>query len=793
MRWQFTDFPDGAGTLHVTFITQGDGTICRAMPEPTTGSAADTDAAGTSQSPAAFLAIGVRDGHARIEARHMRADPHDPNAPSDVTLDMEDAFGLTNGTTHELTLTFGQFGTRIHLDGYQCFASASNLAPIRLANAGRFELAKEASIETFPEPLDAECIARTAAAVEPDIIFAGPDLAPRDIGRIAPLTSGAIVAQFRVRGRGQNGVILAAGIGDDQRMDVRIEPDGVTLTMRDDDAAAVYHAPGRWDDGDWHHLAIRAGRGAVELFMDGTSVLHQRGQMWFADLARHAGADANNGTAPINRLSVGCDLRGVRLMGEVRNGGILLRTPTDGQIARLAHAEPLITDALFDTGYAGSASYRIPSLVRTPRGTLIAGADRRTAISNDAPNHIDFVIRRSTDGGRTWMPMQTVIAMPGHGDGLDGASAIDSCPVTDERTGRVITLIDLNPGGVGLTNCERGLGVDADGDLKLWDAEGNETTLRTTPDAGDVWRSPAHAPMSQRWHAARTSYIAEIHSDDDGETWSEPRIIDHMVKEPWMLFMGTCPGTGIQLTHGTHAGRLLVPFYCCGDSRVHYSNGALISDDGGVTWRRGRMINEGREINGRAVDPVTMHDDDATGSETTLVERADGTVVAFFRNQHHSGRVGKAISHDGGETWDELEFDRALPEIYSQPNALAAPQLGDDAVLFANASQMMPYRGRGTLRLSLDGGRTWALSRCVHPYHHVYQCMAVASDPHETHTADSHDVRQHVHESSYLALLWEIETSGVYVTHIPFAWFTGGHDEGAGSAQPRHLQGKELS
>lgn len=779
MRWQLTDFPDGAGTLRVTFTAHGDATICRAVPDH------------ADPADATFLALGVRDDHALIEARGMRPDPHDPYAPCDVTLDMEDAFGLTDGTTHELTLTFGRFGTRIHLDGYQCFASAGDLSPTRLADAGCFELAEGTSIETLPEPLDAEAIARAAAAVEPDIVFAGPDLAPRDVRRISARSGGAIVAQFRVRGRGQNGVILAAGIGDDQRMDVRIEPDGVTLTMRDDDAPATYHAPGRWDDGDWHHLAIRAGRGAVELFMDGVNVLHQRGQMWFADLARHAGADG--AATPIDRLSIGCDLQGVRLMGEVRDGGILLHAPTDGQIARLAHAAPLVTDALFDAGYAGSASYRIPSLVRTPRGTLIAGADRRTAISNDAPNHIDFVIRRSTDGGRTWAPMQTVIAMPGREDGLDGASAIDSCPVTDARTGRVITLIDLNPGGVGLTNCERGLGVDADGDLKLWDADGNETTLGATPDAGDVWRSPAHAPASQRWHAARTSYIAEIHSDDDGETWSEPRIIDHMIKEPWMLFMGTCPGAGIQLTRGPHAGRLLVPFYCCGDSRVHYSNGALISDDGGVTWRRGHMVNEGREINGRAVDPATMRDDDATGSETTLVERADGAVVAFFRNQHRSGRVGKAVSHDGGETWDELEFDPALPEIYSQPNALAVPQLGDDAVLFANASQMMPYRGRGTLRLSLDGGRTWALNRCVHPYHHVYQCMAVTVDPEGTRTADSHDVRRHVHASSHVELLWEIETSGVYVTHIPFAWFTDGHGEGAGAAQPHHLQGKESS
>ncbi|NMN00597.1 Glycosyl hydrolase, BNR repeat-containing protein [Bifidobacterium sp. DSM 109958] len=779
MRWQTTDFPDGEGTLRVAFIARGDGELCRAVPDASpapadsTGSVNTTDTAGTN----AFLSIGIRDGHALVEARGMAPDPHDPNAPRDAVLDMEDAFNLSPGTAHELTLTFGRFGTRVHLDGYQCFASAGDLAPTRLGPSGRFILAEEATLATRPEPLRAEEIARTAPAVEPDVVFAGPALAPRDVRRIAHLREGAIAAQFRVRGRGQNGVILAAGIGDDQRMTVRIEPDGIALTMRDDDGPTTYRAPGDWDDGDWHHLAVRACRGAVELFMDGVSVLHQSGQMWFADLARGAAATAtvpDSSPAPIDRLTVGCDLRGVRLMGEVRQGGVLFQAPTDGQIARLAHAAPLVTTALFDAGYAGSASYRIPSLVRTPRGTLIAGADRRTAISNDAPNHIDFVIRRSTDGGRTWLPMQTVIAMPGREDGLEGASAIDSCPVADARTGRVTVLIDLNPGGIGLTNCERGLGVDAHGDLKLWDADGNETTLSRVPDAGDVWRSPRRAPAGQRWHAARTCYVAEIHSDDDGATWSEPRLIDHMVKEPWMRFMGVCPGAGIQLTRGAHAGRLLVPFYCSGDSRVHYSNGALISDDGGETWRRGRMVNEGRTINGRTVDPVTMRDDDATGSETVFVQRADGDVVAFFRNQNASGRVGKAVSHDGGETWDGLEFDPALPEIFSQPNAIAAPGLGDDAVLFANASQMLPYRGRGVVRLSVDGARTWSRSLCVHPHHHVYQCMAACDD-------------------STLGMLWEIETSGVYITYIPFAWLSGGHGEGARVAERKHHQGKESS
>ena len=161
-------------------------------------------------------------------------------------------------------------------------------------------------------------------------------------------------------------------------------------------------------------------------------------------------------------------------MGEARTGGIYFSALTEGQIQRISRVKPLVTTALFDTGYAGSRSYRIPSLVKTRMGTLIAGADQRTSVSNDAPNHINFVIRRSTDGGKTWKPLQTVINMPGKNLGKLGACAIDSCPILDPagKSERINVLIDLNPSGIGLTNCKTAVGVDACGRIKLEDRFG---------------------------------------------------------------------------------------------------------------------------------------------------------------------------------------------------------------------------------------------------------------------------------------------------------------------------------
>ena len=73
-------------------------------------------------------------------------------------------------------------------------------------------------------------------------------------------------------------------------------------------------------------------------------------------------------------------------------------------------------------------------------------------------------------------------------------------------------------------------------------------------------------------------------------------------------------------------------------------------------------------------------------------------------------------------------------------------------MVFANASQMLPYRGNGVLRLSLDGARTWAAHRCINPYHYGYQCMTMLPD-------------------GELGLLWERETAGLYFTMLPLSVF----------------------
>ena len=74
-------------------------------------------------------------------------------------------------------------------------------------------------------------------------------------------------------------------------------------------------------------------------------------------------------------------------------------------------------------------------------------------------------------------------------------------------------------------------------------------------------------------------------------------------------------------------------------------------------------------------------------------------------------------------------------------------------ILFANASRMLPFRGCGVLRLSDDDGATWPHNRVINPRHYVYQCMAQLP-------------------SGDIALLWEREWQGLFLTTVPLAWLT---------------------
>ncbi|MGW0609511.1 exo-alpha-sialidase [Streptomyces sp. NPDC002788] len=296
-----------------------------------------------------------------------------------------------------------------------------------------------------------------------------------------------------------------------------------------------------------------------------------------------------------------------------------------------------------DPGYA---CFRIPAIVRTANGTLLAFAEGRVLNCGDAAD-IDIVLKRSTDGGRTWGPLQVVNEGAGDTHG-------NPAPVVDRRTGRILLAETYNTGRTDAGNC-------------------------TVP-------------------CDRTPHLQ--YSDDDGRTWSEPRDLSgEILPAHWNSWYATGPVHGIQLTRGKHAGRLVfgVNTETWDGGRVTANHAALIvSDDGGDHWRIG------------ATDSWPIAQDGTfrqKPSEVTLTERADGAVLVSGREQDGTdlGHRSQTLSLDGGDSF-ATPF-RGLPDLYTPQVQGATLRLGGRMLLSAPAD---PDRRRTMMvRSSYDGGRTW--------------------------------------------------------------------------------------
>jgi sialidase-1 len=190
---------------------------------------------------------------------------------------------------------------------------------------------------------------------------------------------------------------------------------------------------------------------------------------------------------------------------------------------------------VFVSGQEGYHTYRIPALIVTKQGSLLAFCEGRKKGRGDAGD-IDVLLKRSRDGGRTWAKAQVVWD---DGDNTCG----NPCPVLDRETGTIWLLMTRNRGD--------------DTEARILD--GTSKGTRT------VWMT---------------------RSDDDGLTWARPVEITRDVKKADWTWYATGPGVGIR----TRAGRLVVPCdNCVKGTKVRQSH-VIISDDGGKTWKLGGVV-----------------------------------------------------------------------------------------------------------------------------------------------------------------------------------------------------------
>jgi sialidase-1 len=193
--------------------------------------------------------------------------------------------------------------------------------------------------------------------------------------------------------------------------------------------------------------------------------------------------------------------------------------------------EPFETD-VYVSGQDGYNTFRIPSVILTAKGTLLAFAEGRRAGRADSGD-IDLVVKRSTDAGEIWSALKVI------GDNGPGTVG-NPCAVVDRENGTIWLLTTRN------------LGEDNESQIIFGTSKGGRT----------VW---------------------VMHSKDDGVTWSDPKDISASVKKENWTWYATGPGVGIQ----TRRGRLVIPAnHALAGSNVHQSH-VFYSDDHGKTWKLG--------------------------------------------------------------------------------------------------------------------------------------------------------------------------------------------------------------
>ena len=317
---------------------------------------------------------------------------------------------------------------------------------------------------------------------------------------------------------------------------------------------------------------------------------------------------------------------------------------------------------LFEMGEDGSKFYRIPALVKAADGALVAIADKRGDALGDLPNIITIVSKRSTDGGKTWSDMSIVAK----GDTLAKCGYGDAVVIADEKRGNLVAVYSGNNG--------------------LWHS--NEKSLIRT----------------------YTSI-----STDNGKTWGEVTDITDQVygsvygEGPrYGLFTGS--GSGVQLKHGEHAGRLMLVVAARNDAKWGgtMSNYAIYSDDGGVTWHASK--------NPGCTD----------GDEAKVVELPDGQILMSIRNRHKGYRLFSR-STDGGETWSEPKPNESILDPACNGDIIAYNYKGKSLLLHSLPASPTT-RENVTVYTSEDNGKTWIAKRSIYKGYSAYSSLQVLDD-----------------------------------------------------------------
>ena len=322
------------------------------------------------------------------------------------------------------------------------------------------------------------------------------------------------------------------------------------------------------------------------------------------------------------------------------------------------------TSVLWEQGTGKYNNYRIPSVIVTQNGTLLAFCEGREGGDS---GDIDLLLKRSEDNGKTWSEEQVVW------DDQQNTCG-NPCPVVDEVTGRIWLLLTWNNG--------------AD----------HETAI-----------------IQKTSSLPRLPYVC--YSDNDGHTWSEPRNIAETCRDTSWGWYATGPGIGIQLKNGPFKGRLVIPAnHSYDDPEGSIRNGpygygahVLYSNDHGETWKMSQPIQPGC-------------------NESQVAELSVGTLVMNMRSYNNQHCRAVSFSNDGGVTWSEIEHNYQLVESVCQASILNYGLFQEKQMHFFLNPAVPSERNHLTLKTSFDDCRSWSNGKLVYAGPAAYSCLTKLPD-----------------------------------------------------------------
>lgn len=340
----------------------------------------------------------------------------------------------------------------------------------------------------------------------------------------------------------------------------------------------------------------------------------------------------------------------------------------------------VVRSELFPAGMNGVTLYRIPGVVCTHRGSLLAYCEARLNGKADW-GEIEIHLRRSTDGGLTWSEATKIAHL---GNRLEGnPRKKDEDGAKEQTVNNPVAIVDHQTGRIELLYC------------------------------------------------INYARCFSMRSADDGLTWSQPieitKTFEPFRKHYDWKVIATGPGHGVQLA----TGRLVVPIWLAfGKEGDHAPSAAatIYSDDHGDTWQAGDLVFPNSET---LVNP----------NETMIATLSSGGAILVNRNHSKASRKLISISQDGATGWSEPRTQPELWEPICMASIVAHPSK-PGTLIFSNPHSLARDKdgkeipaGRGkrenlSIKVSYDDGKTWPVSKALEKGPSAYSDLAVLPDGH---------------------------------------------------------------